>query len=193
MADTNKVKYGLRNLYYSVITKEGSTITYAIPKKWQGAVSLSTDPKGETSSFRADDTDYFVSNSNEGYEGTLEVAKIPDEVLKDVYSYVETEDGILLEDANALPKEVALLFEFQGDVNATRQILYDVVLGRGKEEFKTTDGGIEPTTTSIDFTSIPVTNEAGDEVYVKGKCGKTDTAYSTFYTAAPKFPKKKSQ
>lgn len=185
-ADTNKIKYGFRSLYYS--TLKGTT--YEQPKQWKGAKSITLDPEGETSTFYADDTAYFATNSNNGYSGKLEMAYLSDDVLKDIFGYVETEDGMLAEDANVLPKEVALLFEFQGDANATRHILYKVVFARPSEEGETREKSIDPKTTSMDITVVPV--EDKEHNWVKAKAVKGATNYDTFFTTAPTLPKAKS-
>ena len=186
MADTNKIQYGLKNVYYSVMTNE---TTWEAPKAWKGAKSLSLSPEGDTSVYYADDMAYFSQDSNNGYTGDLEMTYLSDDVLKDIYGYVETEDGMLVEDANAKPKTIALLFEFNGDVNAVRNILYRVVLGRPETEAKTREDSIEPDTTKIGVTVLSV--EDGENQWVKAKCPKGSSGYEAFFTTAPKKPKKK--
>ena len=82
MADTNKIKYGIRNvtLFPATIAADGSA-TYGTAIPVPGAVSLSLDQQGETNKFYADNIVYCTSVANNGYEGDLEVAKIPDDVL----------------------------------------------------------------------------------------------------------------
>ena len=65
----NKVRYGLKNVHYAVAT-EGTdgALTYTTPVRYPGAVSLTLDPRGETSEFYADDRVYYATTSNNGYE-----------------------------------------------------------------------------------------------------------------------------
>ena len=47
MAETNKVKFGIKNCYYSVITEDDNgQVTYGTPVAFKGAVSLSLDASG---------------------------------------------------------------------------------------------------------------------------------------------------
>ena len=62
----NKVQYGLSNVHYATVTVGTNTVTYGTPKAWPGAVSLAMSAEGETSTFNADNIDYFVAVSNKG-------------------------------------------------------------------------------------------------------------------------------
>lgn len=190
MADTNKVRYGFSHVYYSLITETEGTLTYATPKEWKGAKSISLDPEGDTSTFYADDTAYYTTSTNNGYSGSLEMAYLTDDVLKDIFGYVETANGTLAEDASVTPKDVALLFEFKGDVNAVRHIMYHVIFSRAGMEGNTKEDSVEPDTQSIDITVVPV--DDGDHKWIKERVTKGDTNYDTFYTTAPTLPTEKA-
>ena len=85
-----------------------------------GAVNLSLDAAGDTSTFYADNMAYFVTAANDGYSGTLEMAVIPDSFRKDVLGEVEDEtDKVLVENSSVEGKNFAFLFEFAGDQKAT--------------------------------------------------------------------------
>jgi len=177
---SNKVKFGLKNVHYAVITETDGVITYGTPAPLPGAVNLTLSPKGEKTEFYADDIAYFVASSNQGYEGSLEVALLPDSFKKDVLGYIEdTINGTLIEDANAINKNIALLFEFAGDINATRHVLYNVAVERPNMESSTKGPSIDVKTETFNITASP----AADTGFVKAKCEQGGAAYDTWFSA----------
>ena len=82
MANTNKVRFGLKNVYYALIDSE--TGEYKTPVRLPGAVSLTIDAEGDTSTFYADDIAYYVTSSNAGYSGSIELAALSDQALIDL-------------------------------------------------------------------------------------------------------------
>jgi len=175
----NKVKYGLKNVHYAPITVTGETVTYGTPVKLPGAVNLVANPAGDKTPFYADDTAYFVANANNGYEGTLEVALVPDSFKKDILGYKEDANGVLFEDANATTKDFALLFEFNGDKNAVRHAFYNVNAARSNVESGTKGQTIEVKTETFAITASPSLNKG----LVKSKAEPTNaTAYDAWYT-----------
>ncbi len=179
----NKVKYGLSNCYYAVLDETAGT--YGTPVAMPGAVNLSLDQEGETNNFRADNMDYYVSVSNNGYSGDLELALIPDSFLTDVMGEVVGTNGLQYEIADAKPKAFALLFQFEGDEHATRHVLYNCKATRPTLASQTTDTSIEPVTETISLTAIAkeFTIDTSIVKVVKAKCKPTDTAYDNFFTA----------
>lgn len=151
----NKVTFGLANVHYAVIT-EGADgkITYATPVPIPGAVELSTDPAGETSSFFADNMVYYEASANQGYEGTVNIAKLPQSFRVDVLGEVLVNGG-LAETANAKPKKIALLFEIDGDVQADRFVYYNVSVSRPGTSSKTKEDSTEVNTTELSFKATP--------------------------------------
>lgn len=183
----NKVKFGLSNCYYAVLNETNGT--YGTPVAMPGAVNLSLDQEGETNNFRADNIDYYVSVSNNGYSGDLELALIPDSFLTDVMGEVkDATNGLQFEKADAKPSAFALLFQFEGDANAVRHILYNCKATRPTLASQTTDTTIEPVTETINITAIAqVMSVLGvNTPVVKAKCEPTDSAYENFFTAVQK-------
>lgn len=102
---SNKVKFGLKNVHYALLTDDDGTITYETPVPIPGAVSMSLAPQGETNTFYADNIAYYVSTANNGYQGDLEIAVIPDSFRKDVLGETEDETSkVLIENASAEAK-----------------------------------------------------------------------------------------
>ena len=105
----NKVQFNLKNVHYAVLT-EGSTNAWETPVAVPGAVSLTLDANGSDNDFYADGVTYYKSFTNNGYTGTLEMARIIDAMLKDVWGITEgTTDKVLYEKANVEPVPFALL------------------------------------------------------------------------------------
>ena len=151
----NKVLFGLSNVHYSVITEgQNGTYTYATPVPIPGAVELSTDPAGESTSFFADNRVYYQANSNQGYEGTISFAKLPKSFRIDVLGEVLVNGG-LAETANAKFKKIALLFEIEGDEQADRFVYYDVSVSRPGNSSKTTEESTEVNTIELSFKATP--------------------------------------
>ena len=107
----NKIKYGISKCYYAVGTEGAdNTMTYGTPVALPGAVSLSLDQNGGQTNFFADNVAYWVGNANNGYTGSLELARIPDSFRTDVLGDVADTKEVLFEDAAANSVHFALLF-----------------------------------------------------------------------------------
>lgn len=175
----NKVKYGLKNVHYAVVTELNGVVTYSTPVAIPGSVSLVQNPAGETVTFYADDSTYFEENTNNGYDGTLEMALVPDGFRVDVFGDEIDTNGALIENANAKPKKIALLFEFDGDANKTRYVNYNVTVARPNLDGSTRTNTKEPKTETMNITVRPAL-DTGD---VKAKIKQGQTGYDTFFTA----------
>lgn len=180
----NKVKFGLKNAHYAVITldNEGKP-TYATPVPWPGSVNFSMDAEGELTPFRADNMNYWVSSSNNGYTGELETALIPKTFRTDVLGEEEDANGVLIEKSTAIPKDFAFLFQVEGDQAATRFVLYNCTATRPSTEASTTEEAIEPQTDTVSMQASPrydgivkATAEAGTSPY--------DTWFESVYEPA---------
>lgn len=141
----NKVKFNIQNVYYAKKTDEGYETPAAIP----GAVSISLEQQGELSAFYADGVKYYVSSSNGGYEGDLEVALIPDEFRKGILGEIEDKNKVLIENANAVKTEFALGFQIDGDTTPTLFWFYNCTATRPNVESNTTEDSVEVATDKL--------------------------------------------
>lgn len=180
MVTKNKVKYGLKNVYYSAITEVGGVISYATPKPNPGAINLTMSAAGEKVKFPADDIeDYYSENVNNGYDGSLEIATVSDDFRVDILGDTIDTNGALVENKDATVKRFALMFEFSGDVKKTRHVLYNVLANRPNVESSTTSSTKEPKSETLDIEARPAV-DTGD---VKAKVYQGNTGYDTFFTA----------
>lgn len=191
----NKVKYGLKNVHYALVTEtvatDGSgaiTSSYGSLKALAGAVSLSLDSSASKSVFRADNEDYYVSYGEGGYEGDLEVARVNEDFLKDVLGYVEDTDKILVESGSAFKtvNYFALVFEFDGDQRATKHCLYKCSASRPSIASQTTgEGGTtDPQTETLTLTAVP-RSDADKLIHIMTQETTTTAVVEAWYTAVP--------
>lgn len=149
----NKVRFGLKNVHYSVLSAAG---TYGNPVAVPGAVNLDMSPSGDTNRFYADNIAYYVSVSNQGYEGSLEMARIPDQMLEDIWGYtLGTTSKVLTESAFTEPAVFALLFQIDGDQNNDCYVIYACTGARPNIGSQTIEASKEPRTQTIDLTAAP--------------------------------------
>lgn len=185
----NKVKFNLKNVHAAKLTEsaglEGAvTFSYEKPKAIPGAVSISLDAEGESSPFYADGIVYFRSVTNNGYSGDLEIALIPEWFRTEILQEKLDKNKVLVE-SSGIGENVkfALLFEFDGDVNAIRHVLYNCTASRPSIESETKEDTIEPGTETLSITADP-----RSDGLVKARTGDTTETetynnwYKTVYT-----------
>ena len=181
----NKVKYNLKNVHAARLTESvvnGETsFTYGTPQAIPGAVSISLDAEGESNPFYADGIVYFRSVTNNGYSGDLEIALIPEWFHRDILQEALDSNNVLVERSdNIASVKFALLFEFDGDVNCIRHVLYNCTASRPSIESETKEDSIEPGTEKLSITADP-----RSDGLVKARTGDTtgSATYSGWYSA----------
>ncbi|MCD8078824.1 MAG: phage tail protein [Lachnospiraceae bacterium] len=180
MADkANKVKFGLKNVYYAKVTfDDDMNPTFGTPVRVPGAVNLSLDAEGKSEPWYADDSIYVVLAANNGYSGDLEIALIPESFLTDILHEVKDSNGVLVEQSDVEVEHFALLFEFNGDQHKTRHVLYNCTCSQPTIESATTEDTREPQTDTLSLTALPLASG-----YVKAKTAldTTSTIYDTWF------------
>lgn len=181
MADNNKVEFGISNLYIGTYTDTNGTVTLGTPYHQKGAVSLSLEPEGDSNEFYADNMIYWSGFSDNGFSGSLEVARFDTDAKKDFFGYAVTAGGGIAAIKGATKPPVYIAFQTEGDAEARRVIMYNVTLSGINREFNTIEDSKEPVTESCDITVVG-DNTTGITVasYKPG-----DSAYSTLFTTPP--------
>lgn len=160
--------------------QEGTpSFSYETPQAIPGAVSISLDAEGESSPFYADGIVYFRSVTNNGYSGDLEIALIPEWFRTDILHEKKDDKGVLIEKSDVAESvKFALMFEFDGDVNAIRHVLYNCSASRPSIESETKEDTIEPGTETLSLTADP-----RSDGLVKARTGDTTdpTTYANWY------------
>ena len=177
----NKVKYNLRNVHYALLTfnAQGNPV-FGTPVHIPGAVSLSLEANGEPSIFYADGYAYYTVSNNQGYEGDLEIAMLPDSFRTDVLKETMDSNSVLIEDATVETAAFALLFEFDGDQKKIRHVMYNCTATRPTIESATNEEEIEVKTETLTIKASPL--EGG---YVKARTSDNTnaTAYNNWYSS----------
>ena len=150
----DKVKFGIKNVHIFPQLTDAPTFGPVIDVP--GAVSLSLDAQGDISKFYADNIVYYQTSANNGYEGDLEVALIPDEVFEKIFNYVKDQDNVYTENASKNVVPFAMTFEEEGDQAGTKFVLYNCTATRPSRSLATVEDSKEPTTQTLSVSAAPL-------------------------------------
>ena len=183
----NKVNFGIENVYYAVLT-EGTTNSWATPVHVPGAVSITLDSNTTSTPFYADNITYYSSFANNGYTGTLEMARIPETMLKDIWGIEEDNtDKVIFEKSGVQPKPFALLFEKDGDQQDDLYCLYRVIpTSKPTEGTSTIEDSATPVTQSFEFNALPLvtgTTKQLNLISVRTAADTTTTTRNAWYSS----------
>lgn len=173
----NKVRFGLSNVYYAVLT-EGSTNAWATPVAVPGAVSLDLSANVASEDFYADNVAYYRTFANNGYTGTLEMAKISEQMLSDIWGITADATNVIREKSGIEPKPFALLFEIDGDADQEYNVLYRCLpSSKPTAGSQTTEETAAPVTQSFDFSALPLVTGADEQLgLIKARTGSATAA-----------------
>lgn len=156
---------------------------YETPEAVPGAVNLSLSAEGDESTFYADNIAYFSMTTNNGYAGDLEMALLPDSILAKALGWEVDNNGMLVEIADGIQREFALLFEVKGNVKNKRYVYYNCKASRPTAEHGTKTESVEPNTQTLSLIVTPI--EIGGKMITKGGLELADTnkaQYESFFT-----------
>lgn len=177
----NKISYGLKNVYFANYTVVDGVITYENPVRLPGAVELSLEPRGDMVEFYADDMLYYSASNNQGYDGTLSVAVIPEAfAIEALGETLDETDFVLTETSSSKGRPFALMFEFDGDVKAVRHVLYSCTASRPTVSSSTKTNTAEPSPNELTFVASP--RETDTRVKTKTTEKTPAAIYDAWYT-----------
>jgi phi13 family phage major tail protein len=154
------------------------------PTHINGAVRWTPEPVGESSTFFAENTAYFVITANNGYTGELELVNVPDNIKAEMLGWEIDDNGMLVEMSNGIQKEFAMMGQVLGDVKNRRFVYYSCKAARPAKELSTKAEQIEPNTDVLSVTVSPV--EINGRTVVKGDLELNDSnvdVYNGFFNA----------
>lgn len=154
----NKVQFGLKNVHYAIQTVTTTGVSYGTPVAVAGAVSLTLDPNSSVKPFYADNMVYYNAVANNGYTGSLELAKVPDGMLSDIWGQAKDSDNVIVETNDVEPKVFALLYQIEGDVNEECYVLYNVTATKPAIGSQTVADSKEPQTRSCNIEAVASAN-----------------------------------
>lgn len=179
--DKNKVEFGISNVHIGTYTEINGAITFGTPMALPGARSLSLEPQSEEVKFYADNVVYYGAYSDNGFTGSLTMARFTTEFKKAFLGYVELSDGGLGKKKNASKPNVYIAFQAEGDQESRRVILYNVALADINREFSTKEESVDPATEEISITVMGI--NTGDVQLTKASYKPGDSGYDTVLTA----------
>lgn len=179
----NKVKYGLSNVHIAPITAVSSSgvPTYGSPIAVPGAVNLTLSASGDKNSFYADNIKYFESQANQGYEGELEIAMIPDAIRTGILGETTDSNGAFIENADAKLKNCAIGFQINGDQKNRKFWYYNCSLSRPANNGSTQENNITPQTDTLSISAMPREDNKNVRVFIE-ETAENKTAFDGFFT-----------
>lgn len=177
---TNKITYGLSNVYYAPITKEDATgVEYDKPTELPGAASISMSKNVDKILIAADDDpEYATLVDNKGYDGDLTLYNVPDSFLTECLG-MKVDGDTIVENKDDTPTPFALLFEFAGDKLKKRHVLYRCTGTKPDITSQTKGDGTAANQLTLSISATPA-KDTGD---IKRTCRESDSGvYTKWFT-----------
>lgn len=178
----NTVVFGLEKIHVGEydVASDG-TVTLGAPYHIPGAVDMTQDPESEQTVFNADNRAYYMATDDNGYSGELEMAVFPDEFKVRFLNYSIMPGGGVGKFKDKPSKKLYMAWEFKGDKERRRGIMYNIEPGMISREFKTTEQSKEPVTAKLPYRCLgDVATGLTKACYKPG-----DAEYGTLFSNPP--------
>lgn len=175
----NKVKFGCSNVHIAPITETDETgkPTYLPWIHVPGTVNINMQPTGDSTPFYADNVTYYMTDTNDGYDGEFENAYIPEEIQKAILQFLEDKNGVIYEHVDQESREFAMAWEFVGNERDIRYLFYRCKMQRPNITGTTKQQSVEPQTDQLSFKAMPRL----DTKIVKAQVLEGSAAYDDWY------------
>lgn len=184
----NKIEYGISKVHYAKITGvSNGAYTYATPVAIPNATAITLSQVGENVDLYADNIPAITLQSNQGYDGSITFLTIPDEFRQDILGETVDSAGVQIENADAIPSEFALLFQFEGDSTGKRHVLYRCRCQRPNMSSKTKTNSIETDNQELTLTVRPRTTDKRVKAGVIQNT-TTEAIYNSWFTSVYEQP-----
>lgn len=180
-----KVIFNIKKLQVSKITaiSDAGVPTYATPILVPGTVSLSMESESTVDPFYADGIAYYMPSGATSTTGTLENALLPDQMLKDIYGYVEDTNGNLVE-TDASVHEFGMQFACDSDDGEVYFTYYRVSTNKPGVNLQTSETSATINPQSLEINASTVMNAAQNgRAILKSHATKTASNYATYFNA----------
>lgn len=176
-----RVIFNIKKLQFQKITalSDVGVPTYGSVIRLPGTVSLTLDGEQTSDSFYADGIVYYSPTGATSYSGTLENALFSEEALKQIYNYIEDNNGNLLETDDA-PSEFGMQFACDSDDGEVYFTYYRVSSNKPGLNLKTNESSATINPQSVSLKASSITLEDGMTQVVRAYATKNSPNYSTF-------------
>lgn len=177
---------GCQSLHIATVTSDGADSTeFGTPKAVPGLISIDITDNSENITFYSDDTVEQVIPAFSGKEVTIELGYITHEI-ESLISGHSFENGVFVQNANSVAKEVAILFKAPLSKGGFQYVcLYKGVLSRNETSYKTKEDSIEGQTVTLTGVFMPL--QSSGDVLIKTNTGDegNESIISKWFTKVP--------
>lgn len=157
---SNKYMFNLKNVHYAVVTVgQDGALQHGTVKRLMGTTELTMELEQSSEKHFSEGLVYFVTTSSAGYKGELSIYNVDSDFEKDVLGLKEDSKKVQYETMYDQTKEIALLFEVDGNEKEERHCLLRVKFSKPKYEYKTTNDKVDVPVLKLSYEGL--SNEHG--------------------------------
>ena len=187
--ETNKVRYGLKNLHisFAAAAAANGTPQWEEPISIPGITECSRTSQVNSNDFYADDGLYYRANADTGDDISVTTAYFPDAVKARMLGWAIDAHGALVRTPDGTPEEFAMAFETAGDKQRRRKVIYSCIASVPDESDTTKGENVEVKTETMSIRSKAI--ELGGKKVVDAVLNEGDSpeAFAAFFDSVGSF------